>query len=63
MPTRIIGLSGNLDFSNVTVGSSSQSTLTINNTGNSTMTVTGISYPSGFSGAWSGTIAAGIHRP
>ncbi|MBE0540964.1 MAG: choice-of-anchor D domain-containing protein [Verrucomicrobia bacterium] len=59
-PTRIISLSGNLAFGNVTVGSSAQSTLTIANNGNSTMTVSSISYPSGFSGNWSsGTIAAG----
>lgn len=57
--TRIISVSGNLAFGSVTVGSTPQSTLTIYNTGNSTLTVSGISYPSGFSGAWSGTIAAG----
>jgi PKD repeat protein len=32
--------------------------LTITNSGNSVLTVSGISYPAGFSGAWSGTIAA-----
>ena len=58
-PTRIISLNGNLAFGNVTVNSSAQSTLTINNTGNSTMTVSSISYPSGFSGNWSGAIPAG----
>ena len=58
-PTRIISLSGNLAFGNVTVGASAQSTLNIANTGNSTLTVSSISYPSGFSGSWSGTIAAG----
>ena len=57
--TRIIGLSGNLAFGNVTVGASAQATLTIANSGNSTLTVTGISFPAGFSGNWSGTIAAG----
>jgi len=61
--TKIISLNGNLAFANVTVGSSAQSTLTINNTGNTTMTVSSISYPSGFSGAWSGTIAAGGSQP
>src|SRR5665213_903591 len=58
-PTRIISLGGNLAFGSVTVNSSAQSTLTIYNTGNSTMTVNSISYPSGFSGSWSGTISAG----
>ena len=63
VPTRIISLGGSLAFGSVTVGSSPQSTLTINNTGNSTMTVSSISYPSGFSGNWSGTIAAGGSQP
>ena len=61
-PTRIISLSGNLAFGNLTVGSSAQRTLTIANSGNSTMTVSGINYPSGFSGNWSGTIPPGTSR-
>ena len=61
-PTRIIRLTGDLAFGNVTVGSSATRTLTIYNDGNSTLTVSSISYPSGFSGAWSGTIAAGGSR-
>ncbi len=63
LPTRIISLSGNLAFGSVTVGSTAQTTLAINNTGNSTMTVSSISYPSGFSGNWSGTIGAGGSQP
>jgi len=62
-PTRIISLSGNLAFGSVMVGTSPQRILTISNTGNSTMTISGISYPSGFSGDWSGTIAAGGSQP
>jgi pimeloyl-ACP methyl ester carboxylesterase len=62
-PTRIITLSGNLAFGNVTVGNSSQTTLMIANTGNSTITVSSISFPNGFSGSWSGTIAAGGSQP
>ena len=62
-PTRIISLGGNLAFGSVAVGSTPQSTLTIYNTGSSTMTVSSISYPSGFSGSWSGTIAAGGSHP
>jgi hypothetical protein len=58
-----MSLSGNLAFGNVTVGSSAQSTLTISNTGNSTLTVSSINYPTGFSGNWSGTIAAGASQP
>lgn len=63
-PTRIIGLSGNLAFGNVTVGQSATTTLTITNSGNSTLTVSGMTITSGletvFSPSWtSGTIAAG----
>ena len=57
--TRIISLGGDLAFGNVVVGQTSQRTLTIENTGNSTLTVSGITYPTGFSGSWSGTVAAG----
>ncbi|GAI82068.1 unnamed protein product [marine sediment metagenome] len=59
IPTRIISLSGDLNFGNVQVGTTSTKTLTISNSGNSTLTVTSISYPTGFSGSWSGTISAG----
>ena len=57
--TRIIGLSGNLAFGGVTTGQTATATMTIANSGTLTLTVSSISYPSGFSGAWSGTIAAG----
>ena len=60
--TRIIRLSGDLSFGSVNVGSTSQRTLTIYNDGNSTLTVSSISYPTGFSGSWSGTISAGSSR-
>lgn len=56
--TRIIGLNGNLAFGNVVTNTTATRTLTITNSGNSTLTVSGISFPSGFSGNWSGTIAA-----
>ena len=59
-PTRIISLSGNMEFLNVAVATSAQGTLNIANNGNSTLTVSSISYPSGFSGDWSsGAISAG----
>jgi kumamolisin len=59
-PTKIISLSGNLSFGSVTAGQLPTATMTINNSGNTTLTVSGISYPSGFSGNWSsGAIAAG----
>jgi sulfatase modifying factor 1 len=57
--TRVIALSGDLNFGDVTVGQRASRTLEIQNTGNSPLRVNNISYPSGFSGAWSGTIAAG----
>ncbi|MGN6641948.1 MAG: choice-of-anchor D domain-containing protein [Verrucomicrobiota bacterium] len=57
-PTRIISLSGDLAFPSVLVGSSAQLTLTITNSGNSPLSVTGISLPTGFSGDFSGSIAA-----
>src|SRR5439155_602899 len=62
-PTRVISLSGNLAFGDVHVGSTSTSTLTISNSGNTTLTVSSITYPSGFSGDWAGgTIAAGASQ-
>ena len=59
----VIALSGNLVFGNVAVGGSASGTLTIANTGNAALTVSSISYPSGFSGAWSGTVPAGGSQP
>jgi len=40
-------------------GRTATAILTITNSGNSALTVTSIGYPSGFTGAWSGSIAAG----
>jgi hypothetical protein len=58
--TEIIGLSGNMAFGSVPVGTPASEILTISNTGNNSMTVTGITYPTGFGGDWSsGTVAAG----
>ena len=51
-PTRIIGLSGDMNFGGVQVGSSTNRVLTITNTGNSNLNVTSINYPAGFSGNW-----------
>ena len=56
---RIISLSGSLSFGNVLVGQSSSGTLTVSNTGNSPLSVSSISTPAGFSGSYSGSIAAG----
>ena len=60
--TRIIDLSSNLSFGDVQVGQTATRTLTIGNSGNSTLSVSSISYPAGFSGAWSGDIPAGESR-
>ena len=57
--TKLIGVSGNLAFGTVTTGQTATATMTITNGGAATLTVTGITYPAGFSGVWSGTIAAG----
>lgn len=54
--TRVLGLSGNLAFGNVTVGQATNRTLTISNSGNSTLTVSNIVYPQGFRGSWSNGI-------
>jgi len=56
---RWISLSGDLAFGNVTVNVPNQRVFTISNTGTMDLTVSGINYPSGFSGNWSGTIAPG----
>ena len=60
--TRIIRLEGDLNFGDVQVGQSSQKILTIHNDGDSTLNVSSISYPTGFSGPWSGPISAGGHH-
>ncbi len=50
-------------FGDVSIGASVTKTFTISNTGNSPLTVSSISYPSGFTGNWSGgTIAAGASQ-
>jgi len=57
-PGAVIGMSGDLSFGGVTVGATATSTLTISNTGTAALTVTGVTYPAGFSGNFtSGTIA------
>jgi murein DD-endopeptidase MepM/ murein hydrolase activator NlpD len=58
--TRIITLSGSLDFGAVLTGTTATRTLTISNSGNSTLTVSSTTYPTGFSGNWtSGVVPAG----
>jgi len=53
-PSKVISLSGNLSFGDISIGNSAQSSLTISNAGNTTLTVSNISYPPGFTGSWSG---------
>lgn len=56
---RIISLSGNLAFGGVAVGASATNFLTISNGGNETLTVSNITFPTGFGSSWSnGTVAA-----
>lgn len=59
-PTKVIGLSGNLAFGEVLLGSTATATVTISNSGTQTLTVTGITVPNDFTVNWtSGTISAG----
>jgi hypothetical protein len=58
-PMSTIALSGNLAFGNVTVGTTATSTLTIANTGTGELTITSVTYPTGFTGSFTaGTIPA-----
>jgi len=56
--SRIISLSGNLGFAGVAIGGSSMSVLVIRNTGTTSLTVSGITYPAGFSGNRLGSVIA-----
>lgn len=55
----VIRLLGNPAFGYVMTGQTATSVWAITNAGNATLTVTNIVYPSGFSGAWIGAVAAG----
>jgi hypothetical protein len=58
-PTSALTLSGNMNFGSVTVGTTATATLTIGNSGSGELTITGVSYPSGFTGSFAtGTIPA-----
>ena len=62
-PSRIMSLSGTMDFGGAQRGSTVSRTLTIANSGNSELGVGPIEYPVGFSGDWGGgPIAAGASR-
>ncbi|MFM8983789.1 MAG: putative Ig domain-containing protein, partial [Spartobacteria bacterium] len=58
-PNRVIALTGNLSFGSATVNTTANRTLSITNTGTGNLTVNSISYPAGFSGNFSGTVAPG----
>ena len=58
-----INVTGDLNFGTLTVGESSQKMLSIINTGNTDLVVSGITFPTGFSGAFSGTIAPNATQP
>ena len=58
-PTKIISLSGELAFADTALKKKSTKTFTISNSGNGNLKVTKITYPAGFSGSWSGTLAPG----
>jgi hypothetical protein len=57
--SRLVSLSGDLAFGNGTVNVPNRLDFTITNTGTMDLAVSGITYPSGFSGNWSGTISPG----
>ena len=57
--SRIVSLSGYLAFGEVAVDEAAARSFTIHNTGTMNLVVSEISYPSGFSGDWSGTVAPG----
>jgi hypothetical protein len=58
VPTRVLVLLGNLTFGNVTVNSTATNRLTISNSGNSPLTVSNVTYPTNFTGNWSGSANA-----
>ena len=60
--TRVISVAGDMAFGSVAVGTTATKSLTIGNTGSAPLTVTGITHSPGFSGSWTGTIAAGASQ-
>lgn len=54
--TAILNIEGNLDFGNVSIGKTKILTMTLVNSGNSNLTINSITYPTGFSGNWKGTL-------
>jgi hypothetical protein len=61
--SKVIGVSGPLGFGSLPATQRGARTLVIANNGTGPITVSGISYPAGFSGSWSGTIPASGSQP
>jgi hypothetical protein len=57
--SKVLTLVGDMNFGNATTGGGIGRTLSISNEGFLKANVTGIAYPAGFSGNWSGSIAPG----
>ncbi len=63
-PTRLVELTGDLSFGSLPVGNSATKRLTITSAGTAPLTVTGVTYPAGFTGDWnSGVISPGASQP
>ncbi len=60
--TRIITLSGNLDFGTIQIGNPSFLKMVIANEGNALLTVQSIKCADGFTGNWNGTLLPGISK-
>jgi hypothetical protein len=53
---RAIAINGNLDFGNITIGSTASRTLTISNTGGAPLEVNDVAVPNGFTRNWIGGV-------
>ena len=62
-PTRIINITGNLAFGDVTVGQTATASFTITNSGNSILTITGMTITGGLGPAFSGNWTSGQIPP
>jgi len=60
--SRVIRLSGNLNYGDVPLSQSRQANLSIQNDGNVPLIVTNMTLPEGFSGAWTGSVSPGTSR-
>ncbi len=57
--SRVLTISGDLHFGEVVIGESAQRTLTLHNEGTEDLAVSGMDWPTGFSGTWTGVIPVG----